>query len=248
MKKQWMLIVSGLVGFGCNYEIPHGDPNSAIPASLGGCATATGNRADIVTFENLQATVFPKCVGCHSGASGAAGLNITSYASAKSFAARIEFTVRNNTMPKPPNAPLSAEEKASVKAWVLAGAPEKAATAEPPVACNEPALPNPTQPDDNTPVDPIQPIEPIVGMPADSEITFSFIKERIFSLHCLSCHSTAGGNKAGLNLETHFNTVDEIEDLEEEVGEGSMPPQSRPPLNSFERNTILRWIKLGAPK
>jgi hypothetical protein len=143
-------------------------------------------------------------------------------------------------MPKSPNPPLAQAEKDLVIAWVDAGAPNTGAGGG---NCD------PNGPGNGEPTDPVDPIEePLTEVPPDSEITYELVRNKIFKFRCFACHSTAGGNANGLNLETYFNTVDEIDDIYEEVSEGRMPLPPRPPLNQVERTTLLRWIDIGAPR
>lgn len=201
--------------------IPEPDPEPTPIPDPGDCG-------DEITFAKIKNEVFvPKCFNCHGNGASAGGINLETYASTRPSAFQIKSSVESGRMPRGDT--LTAEQKAMVSAWVDNGAPE---TCEPS---------DPTQP----PPPPIN--EPITEMPKDSEINYSLIREKVFKLRCFSCHSNAGGNADGLNLETYFNTIDELEDIQEEVGEGSMPPPPRT-ITNIERQVLLRWIRLGAPR
>lgn len=74
-----------------------------------------------LSFANVHGLIFtPRCVSCH-GTSG--GVNLETYASAKSHLTRIEkAAIVDRTMP--PFAPLTEGEMKFLSAWIKAGAPE----------------------------------------------------------------------------------------------------------------------------
>jgi len=233
--RQKLLYLVLLVLAGCNFSSHHSVPLTSQQESV--CPLPRSESLPVlqpVSYEEVKTQVFqPKCFKCHSGSSASGGVDLANFGSAKSWANQIRFVVINNVMPKAPSPPLSASEKDLIVAWVQAGAPNSGDG-------------NCVGNGDSSEGAP--PDDPLGEMPADSDINFEFVRERIFKFRCLSCHSAAGGNADGLNLETYFNTVREIEDIQEKVSEQSMPPRPRPPLSSIERNVILRWIELGAPQ
>lgn len=74
---------------------------------------------------------------------------------------------------------------------------------------------------------------------------FQIIRTQILQANCLKCHSAAGGNKAGVNLETYETVLRNLSSVEAVVADGSMPP--RGPLSQELQALFLRWIQLGAP-
>ena len=221
----------------CDYAAHHDTPLSEENGL--GCDTNSepppGNQANDVTYDELRAAVLePKCIGCHSSGSASGGVDLSTYSVAKTWANQIKAAVVSNAMPKAPNPPLMQDEKDFIVAWVDSGALNAGGNQN----CDGSGGGNNEEP----PVD-----EPLTEIPPDVEITYSLVREKIFALRCFACHSNAGGNTAGLNLETFANTIDEVEDIYEEVSEQSMPPAPRPSLNNIERTTLLRWIELGSP-
>lgn len=230
----------------CNYD-NHQLPDDFTPeqgkdvvCTPDGTPADTGT-AGVVTYEQVKTEVFEtRCLSCHGSGSGAGGVNLATYGSAASWASQIKFAVQSGTMPKSPNPPLPQAEKELVIAWVDAGAPSSQTGS---VSCSD------IPPDGNPPSPPSSPVEePLSAIPADSEIDYNLVRNKIFKFRCFACHSNAGGNASGLNLETYFNTIDEIDDIEEVIREQEMPPPPRPFLNNIEQTTILRWIDLGAPE
>ncbi len=235
MKKTIILLILGLSG--CNYTALH-DPLPLPSEGEAEQCVPTGNLESSITYLQIRDEVLaPKCVSCHSSSFSAGGVNLDNYASAKIHASRILFTVENNQMPRGPNGPLLPAEKEKVFLWVTSGAPENLPT----MGCDE-TLP-PTPPLDEE----IDETGPISIMPNDSEINFSLVKNRIFQLHCIGCHSQASP-ASGLNLENYRSVESEIDDLDEEIAESSMPPPPRPNLSAIERSVIKRWIQLGLPE
>lgn len=75
---------------------------------------------------------------------------------------------------------------------------------------------------------------------------FSEVFSLVIGPKCATCHSIAGGNRGGLNLETYDNVKAQIALVKDAVGAGWMPPRSRPPLTPDERDLVLKWIEQGA--
>jgi uncharacterized membrane protein len=209
--------------------------------------------AEIVTYERLKTDIFEaQCLRCHSTNRPTAGVDLSTAAGAKAFATQIDFQVSRGLMP--PSQSLTPEERGLVSDWIRTGAKSESDLAQ---NCEIPSTPVLTPPVDTLPnapqpptvvVDtpPQNPSGPLLVMPADSEINFALVRDRVFAFECMACHSDAGGNRAGLNLETYANAIDELDDIEEEVSEDSMPPRSR--LRPIDKDIILRWIALGAPQ
>ncbi len=83
--------------------------------------------AQAVTFTQLIGTggVFAvNCVGCHSAGNPRGGLNITSYAAARTAAANIKSRMNNAANPMPTSGLVSAAQRALVDAWIAQGSPQ----------------------------------------------------------------------------------------------------------------------------
>src|SRR5262249_8911211 len=75
--------------------------------------------------QNPQYNVFrTSCMGCHSGATPAGSLDITSYAAAQAVSATILSRTGNNNAPMPPGGLLGPTPREAVSIWVNGGAPE----------------------------------------------------------------------------------------------------------------------------
>ncbi|MEQ1876555.1 MAG: c-type cytochrome domain-containing protein [Bdellovibrionia bacterium] len=88
-------------------------------------AESTGLSYDDV----FQTILSPRCVGCHSSGSASGGVALDSYNSVVMYvvAGNPEFSllyevVSTNRMPKT-GSPLSAEDVAMIRNWILLGAP-----------------------------------------------------------------------------------------------------------------------------
>lgn len=81
-------------------------------------------------------------------------------------------------------------------------------------------------------------------------IDYAFVNAKVFQPKCVRCHSSAGGNKGDVNLETYENVIAHLADIENDVlVEKSMPPRrAGGPLGAFEQNVLKLWIDAGAPK
>lgn len=76
---------------------------------------------------------------------------------------------------------------------------------------------------------------------------YADIQSQILQPYCLSCHSAAGGNLGGINLETYANTVTYISQIQHAViVKQSMPPGT--PLSSGLQQLLATWISDGAPQ
>lgn len=80
----------------------------------------------------------------------------------------------------------------------------------------------------------------------DDKIDFAVISTQIFQPHCLSCHSQAGGNRAGVNLENYTNTKPFAELVKSEIVDDSMPPDG--PLSDEKKKLVVAWVNAGAPE
>ncbi len=256
MKLLILLITFFLVA--CDYKSFHSEPGNEIEQGQGICVPQDSTAA-VVTYEEVRAAVFaPRCISCHGGNFSAAGLDLTNYSGASSWANQIRAAVASNRMPLAPNPPLSDADKELVFAWVDGGALEVDPGQDPSCLPDNNGQSDPVDP--NNPTDPADPVEPqpkqpvtdpvtgeLLEVPADELLKFALIKDKVFGMRCLSCHSNAVGNFGGLNLETYENTIDEIDDILSRVTTNSMPPRSVTPLGDVEKETLLRWIVIGSP-
>lgn len=81
---------------------------------------------------------------------------------------------------------------------------------------------------------------------SNASLDFAGVKARIFGVYCTRCHSQAGGNKAGINLETFANVSKNINLVKKAVNTSFMPPSR--PLPSGDLNFLNAWIQAGAPE
>ncbi len=243
-------IVIFLAVSGCDYMVTND------PVKLGtqdqdqilDCVPTNQNTLDpsIVTYERLKTEIFEaQCLRCHNTARPTAGVDLATPGTAKAFARQIDFQVSRGLMP--PAGTLNPEQRGLISDWVRAGAlsvTDQVQNCTPPSTASPNEPKPPTLPVATTPT--TNPIPPVEVMPPDAELNFQFVRDRIFAFECFACHSDAGGNRSGLNLETYANTLDEIEDIEEEIRFDFMPPRSK--LRPIDKEIILRWIALGAPR
>ena len=252
---KWVTNFTLLLLVGCDYVVMNQPQVIGSTSPDQQCVESPADTVPsaVVTYERLKTEIFEaQCLRCHSASRPTAGVDLSTSAGAKAFASQIDFQVSRGLMP--PSQSLSPEERGLVSDWVQAGALSESDIAQDCVTTNDPtpAPPVVSVPDAPTPppvvVDapPQSPSGPLQVMPADSEINFALVRDRIFAFECFACHSDAGGNRAGLNLETYANATDELDDIEEEVSRDSMPPRSR--LRPIDKDVILRWIALGAPR
>lgn len=90
-------------------------------------ATSTGTSTTVaVSFTtDIKPIIDKQCLGCH-GAGTQTPPDLSTYANNKAAGALSLADIQADKMPKPPLAPLSADDKALFKAWVDAGYPENA--------------------------------------------------------------------------------------------------------------------------
>lgn len=83
-----------------------------------------------------------------------------------------------------------------------------------------------------------------------TSISYQFVNAKVFTTRCLECHSSVGGNKGDVNLETYEAVVSQIHDIEEVVfGDQSMPPKKAGgPLGTYEKSILRLWIDAGVPR
>lgn len=237
---KYIVILTALLAVACDYQSIHRLPPGGGADDGQGkvCAPNDGTGEPPVTFVQLKAEVLgPKCLRCHSAAAPRGGVNLEDYTSARRWATAMQSATANNIMPPNPAPPLEQAEKQLINQWIADGTPEALAD-----NCDETGT-------DPVPAPPTEPEPPgeLIEVPADEDIRFALIKTRILQNKCLSCHSDAGGNRGGLNLEIHENVSDEVDDVLFQTELGWMPPAPRPGLTAVEIQTIKRWAELGTP-
>lgn len=79
-----------------------------------------------------------------------------------------------------------------------------------------------------------------------SVLDFATIKAQVFQNNCIRCHSLAGGNKAGVNLESYSSVKPIAQVILSAVNSGSMPPSGT--LPSSAKTLLLNWVQAGAPE
>jgi len=85
---------------------------------------------------------------------------------------------------------------------------------------------------------------------ADDTLSFEYVTNEVFKPRCYQCHSTAGGDRDGVNLETYSNVYAlRFKIREMALVKKTMPPKSAGgPLNAREMDILSRWLDAGAPE
>lgn len=91
---------------------------------------------------------------------------------------------------------------------------------------------------------PLQLDEGLQKISSPDEITFKMVNDSVIQPACLSCHSEAGGNRAGLNLENFENVFKNSHAIRLEVAGGTMPPRQK--LTDQQIKLVTAWIDAGA--
>jgi hypothetical protein len=154
--------------------------------------------------------------------------------------ASIRAEVTSGRMPKN-RIPLTANEKEFFIRWMDLGAPRESEMKNPiPLPGPDPApIPVPSPP----PPPPIEESKPELDKP-----DYQLVRTQIIVPRCLGCHSDAGKNKGGVNLETYQN-IYELKDLiKEEIESNSMPKPTTRPLTVAQKQMLLLWLDIGAPE
>jgi hypothetical protein len=77
-------------------------------------------------------------------------------------------------------------------------------------------------------------------------LDFKSVSGLVFQNFCIRCHSQAGGNKGGINLETYASVKSITPKILAAVSGGVMPPTGT--LSSSAKNILISWIQAGAPE
>ncbi len=80
----------------------------------------------------------------------------------------------------------------------------------------------------------------------NQSLDFATIKSQVFQGYCLRCHSLAGGNKGGINLEVYGNVNPLVQRISSAVSSGFMPQSGT--LPGPIKLLLLNWIQAGAPE
>ena len=91
---------------------------------------------------------------------------------------------------------------------------------------------------------PLQLDEGVQKISSPDEITFKMVNESVIQPMCLSCHSEAGGNRGGLNLENFENVFKNSHAIRLEVAGATMPPRQQ--LSAQQIKLVTDWIDAGA--
>ncbi len=219
---------------GCNYSLSK-SPLTFKEAGGGGGSLENIPNGTVLSYTQIVNNILrPKCLECHSNAGGNAGrIGLETHAEVVANLIGIKAEIVADTMPKN-RAKLTPKEKQIIYAWIDAGGPLEGTTT--PTAPQNP----PQGPPQNPPQVPPQP--PVIVL------NYENVQKEVISPRCLKCHSDVGGNDGDINLETYENVVAVINLVESEIRSGSMPRPRTKPLTPEQKELILSWISIGAPK
>ncbi len=86
------------------------------------------------------------------------------------------------------------------------------------------------------------------GVAATTVPGFDTVNTQVIKPKCATCHSAAGGNRAGVNLETYATIKSQLSTIRSAVAGNFMPPASRGPLSAADKALLLLWIDSGGPQ
>ncbi len=198
----------------CNYN------HSKQEATAGG-PTSQQQSLDLVDFKTVQAKIIgPKCLGCHSGASGnQGGTNLESYTSVRRLMNRISFrALEKGDMP--PSGKLTSGDADLLKNWFEMGAPESVVGTE---EKSDMSI-------DQGPTD------------------WAKISQRLFSKKCMDCHSQPQP-QGNLDLGSYEEVKAKATLIFDRVIiRQDMPVEPYPALSLKERKVFLNWMNMGLPR
>lgn len=213
----------GIVGItlqlvGCNYSLTK---TPQVSEGIG--------EVQVLSFQTVNKSIIqPKCLECHSSAGGdAGGVNLESYEQVMRHISSIQSEIASDSMPKN-RGKLTAKEKKMVLDWIVAGAPR-----------------NPT--DSTQPTEPTPPTTPTPPTEPEVKFTYERVNKEVIAPRCLGCHS-APNDRGGVNLETYESVMENANSVESEIQSGSMPRPRNKPLTPEQKELILKWLSMGAPK
>ena len=77
-------------------------------------------------------------------------------------------------------------------------------------------------------------------------VDFATVKAQVFEPYCIRCHSAAGGNTAGVNLEAYANVFTQLSRITGAVNSSFMPKNGV--LPSGAKSLLNAWAQAGAPE
>lgn len=84
------------------------------------------------------------------------------------------------------------------------------------------------------------------GAGNNGPVDFKMINSQVLQPYCFRCHSQAGGNKGGINLETYSQVKPKISRIKGAIESGFMPQNSTLPAGP--KSMLIAWINSGAPE
>jgi len=91
-----------------------------------------------------------------------------------------------------------------------------------------------------------EPAAPAPAAPAPAKADYASVKAAILDPSCIGCHSAAGRNRGGINLETYENVKKGLDAVVAEINSNSMPPSA--PLSAELKLRLKEWVDAGAPQ
>lgn len=85
------------------------------------------------------------------------------------------------------------------------------------------------------------------GTPGAAAPGFDQIRTQVLAPRCFECHSSAGGNRGGINLETFGAVKPLAQAVAASVANDGMP-LNRTPLTSQQKALLNSWVAAGAPE
>lgn len=76
-------------------------------------------------------------------------------------------------------------------------------------------------------------------------VSFQEVKQGVFSQRCFPCHTDAGGNKGGVNLENHGNAFAKLPNILRATIENPTMPPGGQSLSKEEFQLLNTWIRQG---
>jgi uncharacterized membrane protein len=96
------------------------------------------------------------------------------------------------------------------------------------------------------PKPPPSPVPPEAFEPEN--LHFQTVLKYAIEPRCLKCHGDEPNEDTEVYLKTYEGAIYNLEEIEEEVTKGSMPPKKARPLHPDQRALILKWIEANAPE
>ncbi len=222
---------------GCSYILGQREAGPLISSP-----TANKLEAGIGFSEVLDQVISPRCLECHSASRGnAGGINLETYENVFPKLQSIRDDIATSRMPKD-RPSLNSQQKELLFAWIDSGGPkEKTNSALPSTPTPAPTPPPIPEPEPAPFPNPVP-----TPLPTPRVVTFAEVDKKVFQASCVGCHSQAGNNKGGVNLESYPSIFAVRARIQFEVAGGSMPRGGR--LTASQKNLVLQWISNGAPE